>query len=72
MTNKEYLNNIGRLVSGLLPDNHGFVVLAFPFGESPKNRMTYISNADRKDVINAMKEFIIKAGAEEGWMKHLP
>ena len=47
-------------------------MLTFPFGDDPNSRVTYTSNARREDAINAMKEFIIRAGGEEEWMKHLP
>ena len=42
------------------------------FGEDPGQRVIYASNADRKDAVNALKEWLIKSGAEEDWMKHLP
>lgn len=69
---KEYLKQICRLLQSKLPDNYGFIVLAFPFGDDPGNQMFYASNGQRKDVINALKEFLIVAGHEEDWMKHLP
>ena len=70
--NKESLQVVGTEVVKRIPDNHGFILLTFPFGEDPRNRCNYVSNADRMDAINAMKEFIIKCGAEEDWMKDLP
>lgn len=69
---KDYLREMAKIVASKLPDNHGFILFAFPFGDDPGQRMIYVSNADRKDVINVLKEFIIKAGATEDWMKHLP
>ena len=36
----------------------GFALLVFPFGEAPSNRMNYICNAHRDDMIAALKEFI--------------
>lgn len=67
----EYLQEMARVVASKLPDNHGFVLLAFPFGDDPNGRLIYTSNAERADVINLLKEFLIKAGAEEDWMKHV-
>lgn len=72
MGDKEYLRDMARTLADRLPDNHGFILLTFPFGNDPGSRIAYISNAQRADAINAMKEFLIKAGAEEDWMRHLP
>ena len=68
---KDYLRQMGRELSDKLPDNHGFILLTFPFGDDPGKRIAYISNAQRADAINCMKEFLIKAGAAEDWMKHI-
>jgi hypothetical protein len=68
---KQYLQEMCRVLDSKLPDNYGFIVLAFPFGESPRNRMIYASNAKRQDAIAALKEWMIQCGAEEDWMKHL-
>ena len=69
---KDYLREMAKLLDSKLPDNHGFILLTFPFGNDPGSRVTYTSNANRKDAINAMKEFIITAGGQEEWLKHLP
>lgn len=55
---KSRMQNIARKVKEELPDNFGFVVLAFKFNE--KGEMIYISDANRQDVVQAMKEFIEK------------
>ena len=55
---KSKMQNIARKVKEELPDNFGFVVLAFKFNE--KGEMIYVSNANRQDVVQAMKEFIEK------------
>ena len=42
----------------------GFMVLIFPFGltgDALKDRINYISNAERSDMLTAMKEFIARA-----------
>lgn len=36
----------------------GFVILMFSFDNKQEDRMNYLSNAQRGDVIRAMKEFI--------------
>lgn len=69
---KDYLRIMGRTLADKLPDNHGFLLLTFPFGEGGDgSRVAYISNADRVDAINVLKEFLLKAGAAEDWMKHI-
>lgn len=55
---KSKMQHIARKVKEELPDNFGFVVLAFKFNE--KGEMIYVSDANRQDVVQAMKEFIEK------------
>lgn len=64
------MNDIGQAVNERIPDGFGFFVMVFPF-ENDDGRANYVSNGKREDVVNAMKEFIIRAGAEEDWMKHI-
>lgn len=66
---KDYLREMAKAVEAKLPDNHGFIVFAFPFGAG--GRMFYMSNAERKDAINALKEWLIQTSGEEEWMKHI-
>lgn len=40
------------------PKQVGFAVLLFNFGKIESGRMNWISNADRKDMIVALKEMI--------------
>lgn len=68
---REYLKEAARAVDAKLPDNHGFILLVAPYGENPDNRLTYIASMQREDAINVMKEFLLKAGASEDWMKHI-
>ena len=72
MPDKEYLREIAKEIDKRLPDHHGFILLTFPFGDDPTARCSYVAKADRQDAIRVMKEFIIKAGAGEDWMRHLP
>lgn len=71
MNDKEYIKDIAKAVKDKLPDNYGFIVLAFPFNNEGDSRLIYVSNAERTGVINTMKEFLLKAGASEDWMKHI-
>lgn len=69
--NKEYLQLAAETLEMILPPKHGFILLSFPFGEGEQNRCAYVSNAQRCDAINAIKEWLIRAGASENWMQHI-
>lgn len=71
MKDRNYLQLAAETLSMILPDGHGFILLSFPFGEGEQNRCAYVSNAKREDAINALKEFLIRAGAKEDWMQHI-
>ena len=64
------MQDIAKTVDSKLPDGFGFFIFVYPFNRTD-GRANYISNGNREDVIKSMKEFIIKAGHEEDWMKHL-
>lgn len=66
---KEYLREAARAIEARLPDNHGFILLVAPYGED--GRLRYIASVERASAIAMLKEFLIRAGAEEDWMKHL-
>lgn len=38
----------------------GFVLLVFPFGGPEGARCNYVSNAERKDIITALKEIVAR------------
>lgn len=57
---KSKLNIIAKKVDEELPEGYGFCVLTFNFGESENSEMMYVSNANRQDIIKAMKEWIEK------------
>lgn len=61
---KRRMQSIARKVDEELPDNFGFVVLAFKFNE--KGEMIYVSNANREDVVKSMEEFIEKTKENYG------
>lgn len=52
---------IGKLLAAQLPPGHGFALLLFNFGE--KGYLAYFSNAERADMVKAMREWIER---EEG------
>lgn len=64
---KMWLHEMCELVKNKMPENYSFVVFGFPTAKS--DRCYYASNADRKDVITALKVWIADKEAEFG--KHL-
>lgn len=65
------LNDIAQAINERLPQHFGFIAFVFPFGDVKNGRINYVSNTNREDAINALKEWLIKCGAAEDWMKHL-
>ena len=57
---KELMQELGRILGDVCPENFGFTLLMFDLN-TPKGFMNYISNAQRQDVIVALKEFIAHA-----------
>lgn len=55
---KSKLQGIARKVNDELPEGFGFVVLSFSFNKP--GLMMYVSNANRDDIVQAMKEWIEK------------
>lgn len=65
MTNREkeandVLQQIAADIKEKLPENMGFALLAYEFGEGEDKRLMYVSNSNRADVMNAMVEFLEK------------
>ena len=54
------LQDIAKDIKAKLPENFGFALLAYEFGEGDDKKMLYISNSQRQDVMNAMVEFLRK------------
>jgi len=71
MADKQYLIEAAKAVEAKLPDHEGFILMAIPFKGQGDNRLKYISNLDRADAINVLKEWLIQSSGEEEWMKHL-
>lgn len=57
---KSRMQKICKCVDGLLPNDYGFVVLAFQFGDAEGRETIYGSNCNRQDIVKAMKEWIEK------------
>lgn len=55
----EPMNEIGQILNSAL-DGAGFCLLVFD-RNTDKGRMNYISNANREDMLTALKEFIAKS-----------
>lgn len=53
---------IGKLLAHGMPPGVGFTLLVFDFG--PEGSLAYISNANRRDMLNALKEFLVKVELE--------
>lgn len=65
MTNREQeandaLQSIAKDIKEKLPENMGFALLAYEFGEAEDKKMLYVSNSNREDVMKAMIEFLDK------------
>ena len=65
MTNREKqatdaLQAIAKEIKEKLPENMGFALLAYEFGDAENRRMMYVSNSNREDVIKSMLEFCDK------------
>lgn len=56
----ETLQSIAKDIKEKLPENMGFALLAYEFGEAEDKRMLYVSNSNREDVMKAMIEFLEK------------
>ena len=60
-----------KWMSAKLPDNHGFILFSFPYGDQPDARLNYVASCERKDAINTVKEWLLNGSSAEDWMKHL-
>lgn len=54
------LQAIAKEIKERLPENMGFALLAYEFGDAENRRMMYVSNSNREDVIKSMLEFCDK------------
>lgn len=62
---KKPLQDIGERIGHALPPGWGFALLIFTFNktEGEDGTMTYISNAQRDDMLRAFQEFLQKQGS---------
>ena len=58
------MQDLGIMVQRYIPDDWGFVVLTYKHNE--KGQLIYVSNSNRENVVDAMKEFIIKTEQNYG------
>lgn len=61
----EVMNKVAELLDGIFnkkgqPKTTAFCLLITPFGEVDGNRVNYIGNASREDMIVMMKEYIAR------------
>lgn len=58
------MNGIAHLIDEAIGEHAdrkmGFMLMVFDFGEGGRRRMSYISNAERGDILKALQEFIEK------------
>lgn len=71
MEDKEYVRKLAKRLKNDLPDDHGFLLLTFPFGENKDSKVHYTANCNREDAIKMLKNFLHRMGEEEAWMKHV-
>lgn len=57
---EEIARKLGRAIGGGLPEGVGFALLLFDFGKD--GNLTWISNAQRDDMLKALQEFMQKVG----------
>jgi hypothetical protein len=62
MTPEEYikdkLQDLGKAIDDQIPVNYGFILIVSPFG--PDGMMQYVSNCNRLDALQSMREFIAR------------
>jgi hypothetical protein len=56
------LRAMARLIESMLPENWGFGLAIFPFGNNVDEPLIWISNAPRADMVKAMAEFVRRNG----------
>lgn len=62
---KEKMQDIARMIKSEIPKEFGFILLTFAHG-SELGQMIYVSDSNREDVVNAMREFIEKTEENYG------
>ena len=54
---REVMQDLARYVESKIGKKYGFAILIYEH-DTDKGRLNYVSNSDREDVVEAMKEFI--------------
>lgn len=54
----DMMQNIANDIIKKLPENMGFALLAYEFGDTDDRRLLYVSNSTRESVIMVMVEFL--------------
>ena len=62
------MQNICKYIDNELPNNCGFILLAYEF--DAEGRIIYASNTNRNDAANIMKEWLNKVN-KENYGKHI-
>lgn len=68
---RQQLNDMAKVIDHTFngdarPKTVGFAVLLFEFGKLKAGRMNWISNAERKDMIVALKEMVAQLEGRAG------
>ena len=68
---RQFIKEAASAAHAKLPDGYGFILLAMPYSKQGDGRLVYASNIERSAAIAALKEWLLKCGAAEDWMKHI-
>lgn len=60
MIEKNDLQKLAEIIDEKLPVGYGFCLLTFPFYKEEDERLQYVSNGRREDIVEAMEEWIEK------------
>lgn len=68
----ERMELIYETLKSLAPPDYFFFFLMGPLGPNFDGKQAnFITNAKREQIIKVMKEFLIRNGSDEEWMKHM-
>ena len=56
------LQRLAKMIQAELPEGWGFGLLMFEFSEEPGGPLLWVSNAERPQMIAAMKEYVERKG----------
>lgn len=71
---RKFLQDAAGAVRQKLPDGYAFILLAAPTGAPAgpgEHRLVYVSDMTRESAISVLKEWLLKCGAAEDWMRHI-